>query len=599
MKTKTRSWLILASALTFVAGCGGGNGGDDGRTDTDGTGDLPADDVAETAPDVPSEDGADVPADVPADDAPDTAETPTVTLSADPGTVPPGGTSTLSWSSQDADACSASGGWSGSKATSGSEAVGPLSATTDFTLTCTGPGGSAAQTATVTVTGGAEATLWVNGATGSDTHSRAQIAAGGGSLQWATIGRAAWGSTDRLAPNPDEAAQPGDVVSIAAGTYNTGGTSSRNVVAYNPANSGTATDPITFQADGTVILGWSDAAPGPLIGADSGRDYIVWRGFTITEDLAHWAADTGPVYLGTNHCMIDRCVIHGGGTAADDNHCGVRIEGGRYPDVPTQTTGNVVSNCIIDNFFTTNNVTNGTGIMTYDTVDFVLEHNEIYNCGSGINLKHGQDLHGTVRYNTIHDTTGVGIRYANSPVTQVLPTFIHQNLLVSTGAAGIQIGGGAPVLAKVVNNTIVDGTWGVYVRTLPSDAVDHEVWNNIIADGTEHSAVFESATYLSTGVGFEHNGYHGSPFDIDVTGGGGNMTLSTWQTTYGHDSATPASDTADPAFVDPSAGDYHLQAESPARDAAVDLLDLDGDGSTTDLIHRGCYATGTEVMGPP
>src|SRR5262249_23125734 len=50
-----------------------------------------------------------------------------------------------------ATSCSALGGWSGAKATSGSQSTGNLTANTTFTLTCTGSGGSANQSATVTV----------------------------------------------------------------------------------------------------------------------------------------------------------------------------------------------------------------------------------------------------------------------------------------------------------------------------------------------------------------------------------------------------------------------------------------------------------------
>ncbi len=76
---------------------------------------------------------------------------PTVTLSASPASINAGSTSTLSWTSANATSCTAFGGWSGTKATSGSEAVGPLDQTTVFSLTCTGTGGSATGTATVTV----------------------------------------------------------------------------------------------------------------------------------------------------------------------------------------------------------------------------------------------------------------------------------------------------------------------------------------------------------------------------------------------------------------------------------------------------------------
>jgi hypothetical protein len=78
---------------------------------------------------------------------------PTVSLTANPTTVSSGGSSNLTWSSTDTTGCNGSGGWSGSKATSGGpQSTGALNSTTDFTLTCTGSGGSASQTVTVTVT---------------------------------------------------------------------------------------------------------------------------------------------------------------------------------------------------------------------------------------------------------------------------------------------------------------------------------------------------------------------------------------------------------------------------------------------------------------
>lgn len=75
---------------------------------------------------------------------------PTVTLTADPTTIDAGESSTLTWSSTNATSCTASGGWSGTKATSGSTSVSPTETVT-YTLTCTGPGGTASDDATVTV----------------------------------------------------------------------------------------------------------------------------------------------------------------------------------------------------------------------------------------------------------------------------------------------------------------------------------------------------------------------------------------------------------------------------------------------------------------
>src|SRR3982075_84201 len=71
-----------------------------------------------------------------------TSPAPMVTLSASPTTVANGGMSTLSWNSLDAGSCTASGGWQGPVATSGTWSTNALSNTTDYELTCTGSGGS-------------------------------------------------------------------------------------------------------------------------------------------------------------------------------------------------------------------------------------------------------------------------------------------------------------------------------------------------------------------------------------------------------------------------------------------------------------------------
>ena len=76
---------------------------------------------------------------------------PTVSLAAQPATVTTGQQSTLTWSSTNASSCEASGAWSGTRATSGQEATGALATGQHtYTLTCSGPGGQAAQSVTVT-----------------------------------------------------------------------------------------------------------------------------------------------------------------------------------------------------------------------------------------------------------------------------------------------------------------------------------------------------------------------------------------------------------------------------------------------------------------
>ena len=76
---------------------------------------------------------------------------PTVTLSASPTSIPNGESSTLSWTSANATACSGTGKGFSPTGASGSLAVAP-GITTAYGVTCTGVGGSASRSVTVTVT---------------------------------------------------------------------------------------------------------------------------------------------------------------------------------------------------------------------------------------------------------------------------------------------------------------------------------------------------------------------------------------------------------------------------------------------------------------
>src|SRR3989344_1032452 len=80
---------------------------------------------------------------------------PTVDIKADnsdgPITINYNTATTLSWDSGNTASCTASGDWSGTKATSGSEANNNLTSSKIYTLTCTGPGGLATDNVVVNV----------------------------------------------------------------------------------------------------------------------------------------------------------------------------------------------------------------------------------------------------------------------------------------------------------------------------------------------------------------------------------------------------------------------------------------------------------------
>ncbi len=98
---------------------------------------------------------------------------PAVTFTAGVTSVTTGQPVQLTWSSQNATACSAAGvsGWSGNVALSGSTGV-TITANSTLTLTCTGPGGSTTQSLNIAATPAA-----AGGGSG-----------GGGALGWGSIG---------------------------------------------------------------------------------------------------------------------------------------------------------------------------------------------------------------------------------------------------------------------------------------------------------------------------------------------------------------------------------------------------------------------------
>jgi hypothetical protein len=122
---------------------------------------------------------------------------PMATITANPSVVMGGGSSALTWSSTNATSCTATGGWSGTKATSGTQSFASITATTAYSLTCTGAGGtSSVATATVTISDG---TVAVSPKTAAITLSRTQLftatVPGGGAASWSVDGVAGGNAT--------------------------------------------------------------------------------------------------------------------------------------------------------------------------------------------------------------------------------------------------------------------------------------------------------------------------------------------------------------------------------------------------------------------
>lgn len=173
---------------------------------------------------------------------PPTTPAPTLTLSASPSSVTAGGSATLTWAATNATSCTASGAWSGTKSTSGSQASGALNTTgtQTFSMTCIGTGGSVTQSAAVSVTA---TTPTTPAPTVTLTASPSSITTGGS----ATL---TWSSTNATACTASGAWSGNRATSGtgSTGTLNTTGIQSYTLTCTGAGGSGSATAVVTVTA---------------------------------------------------------------------------------------------------------------------------------------------------------------------------------------------------------------------------------------------------------------------------------------------------------------------------------------------------------------
>jgi hypothetical protein len=261
MSVRSIPWLLIAGCTLFASACGGGNS----RV-------VPA---------------------------------PSVSLDASSTTINAGNSATLTWTSSNATSCSASGVWSGSEATSGTQSTGALEDDASYSLTCTGSGGTS-PTASVAITVNALPTAQL-------TATPTAVPVGGGStLTWSSAHANACAATGDWNGALAVSGTQGTGALTQNATYTltctgAGGTSSAvtSTVTIIPVPTVTLTAaPVAVAVGGSSTLTWNGA------NADSCTASGGWSGSLALNG----SQGTGPVSRATSYSLS--CTGSGGTASA-------------------------------------------------------------------------------------------------------------------------------------------------------------------------------------------------------------------------------------------------------------------------------------------
>lgn len=240
---------------------------------------------------------------------------PSASIGATPTTVTYGGTTNISWSSQETTSCTATSGagFSTGGATSGSDGSDALTADETFTVTCTGPGGTASDSVSVAVTLPPLSCSISDNVIEYGGSVDASATGGVGSYSWSTPGATVSGSGSNIGlqyltsgtysvnvstPTSGQSASCGDVFVSPAGPY-----AYLEVVGANPVN---YNSPATLRWEGgrgdintcVATQGPGFSTGGALSGTDQSSVLTTTTQFTVVcTGPTTSASDSRTVYV--------------------------------------------------------------------------------------------------------------------------------------------------------------------------------------------------------------------------------------------------------------------------------------------------------------
>jgi hypothetical protein len=393
------------------------------------------------------------------------------------------------------------------------------------------------------------------------------------------------------------------------GTYDVPTSPTYRDLVWNPSNSGTSGNPITFKAlnrhqailRGTGSTSDSGRYAQPMIGA-IGRNYITYDGFYL---YARNNTDTAYIFTTARFDSATGCSIinstfqagthnYGGAT----NNAGVFFQGANYLTIENNT------------FFgfreASNNPNNG-AIIGYPTNYVTIKNNTIYDCTGAIFLKDAVS-YATVESNFINNCFW-GVYAYNSNDRSSTNLTIHNNVIANCGRSAIVTSNSAPVHYQVIsNNTIYRSSSLTYdygdielKNTGISTSGYPKVYNNIVYRGWGSLVMDGSANMLSE---CDHNQWATNlriithKYQTFTT----YTSLAAWQNSgelYGGRNPGAGSLNSNPLFVNSSGNmntlaDFGLQAGSPCIKAGRNGVNIGAE-----ISRVGVFSGGIPAPSPP